>query len=226
MLAFFMGLFGSVHCTLMCGPLLFALQRDQLFSLAVIFNKLLYQLGRILTYGLLGVVFGLIGNSFAMKGWQQGFSIFTGVLLILIGLSYLLIKKSSSVAQLQTKIIQPFAKEMGKWLYKPNGSLIAGMMNGFLPCGMVYMAIASAMNAETLTLSFQFMLYFGLGTLPLMLLFSVLSSLPRRMFKFRFASILPILYLVMGIWFLLRGANLDIPYLSPLLNIDGAITCQ
>lgn len=225
MLGFFMGLFGSIHCTLMCGPLLFALQQRQQFSLAVAFNKILYQVGRILTYGLIGLAFGFLGNSFVLRGWQQGLSIFTGVLLIVLGLSYLFVHKFPSVALFQTKAIQPFAKAMGKWMYKPNGAFIAGMLNGFLPCGMVYMAVASAVNAEGSFQSFQFMVFFGLGTLPLMLLFSFLTSLPKRLFKIKFSAVLPFLYLIMGLWFLLRGANLDIPYLSPLLDIDGAISC-
>ena len=221
-----MGLFGSIHCTLMCGPLLFALQQHQSFSLAIIVNKLLYQVGRILTYGVIGLLFGLLGSSFAMKGWQQSFSVFTGVLLVLIGISYAVIHKFPKLVALQTKSIQPFTKVMAEWLYKPNGSFVAGMLNGFLPCGMVYMAVASAMNAESSFMSFQFMVCFGLGTLPLMLLFSLLTNLPKKLFKFKFSSVLPFLYILMGIWFLLRGANLDIPYLSPLLVIDGAISCQ
>ncbi len=221
-----MGLFGSIHCTLMCGPLLFALQQHQQFSFSVALNKILYQVGRILTYGLIGLLFGVLGSSIALKGSQQGFSIFTGVILILIGISYAFMHKFPALAAFQTKTIQPFAKAMGKWLYKPNGSFIAGILNGFLPCGMVYMAVASAMNAETSLLSLQFMVCFGLGTLPLMLLFSLLTTLPKKLFKFKFSSVLPLLYILMGLWFMLRGANLDIPYLSPLLQIDGAISCQ
>lgn len=221
-----MGLFGSIHCTLMCGPLLFALQQHQQFSFSVVLNKILYQVGRILTYGLIGLLFGVLGSSIALKGSQQGFSIFTGIILILIGVSYAFMHKFPALAAFQSKTIQPFAKTMGKWLYKPNGSFIAGMLNGFLPCGMVYMAVASAMNAETSLLSLQFMVCFGLGTLPLMLLFSLLTTLPKKLFKIKFSSILPVLYIIMGLWFMLRGANLDIPYLSPLLHIDGAISCQ
>ncbi|MGN0002374.1 MAG: sulfite exporter TauE/SafE family protein [Sphingobacterium composti] len=226
LLAFFMGLFGSVHCTLMCGPLLYALQQNQKLSFIVLLNKVLYQIGRILTYGCIGLLLGIVGNAFVLKGWQQGFSILTGIILIALGLFNAYVHKNPTLIAFQTKAVQPFAKAMGRWMYKPNGSFIAGMLNGFLPCGMVYMALASAMNAENSLLSFQFMIFFGLGTLPLMLLFSILSSFPKKLFKIKFSSLLPILYILMGIWFLLRGANLDIPYLSPLLNVDGAISCQ
>src|SRR5690606_30464638 len=118
LLGFFMGLFGSIHCTLMCGPLLFALQQHQQFSFSVALNKILYQVGRILTYGLIGLLFGVLGSSIALKGSQQGFSIFTGVILILIGISYAFMHKFPALAAFQTKTIQPFAKAMGKWLYK------------------------------------------------------------------------------------------------------------
>lgn len=224
-LAFFMGLFGSIHCAVMCGPLLIAIQGNQQISWQQTLNKLLYQSGRILTYGALGVLLGVIGNIASVQGWQQIFSLLTGLILILIGISYLFAKNFSAFAQFQTKAIQPFARMMGRWLYRPGGAFIAGVLNGILPCGMVYMALVSAMNADGVRASFKFMLMFGLGTLPLMLLFSVASMWTKKIFKLRFATIMPILYLLMGIWFVLRGANLDIPYLSPLLNINGAINC-
>lgn len=220
-----MGLFGSIHCAVMCGPLLIAIQGNQQISWGQTFNKLLYQMGRILTYGGLGLLLGLIGNIASVQGWQQFFSFITGIVLVLIGLSYVFAKNSAALAQFQTRAIQPFARMMGRWLYRPGGSFIAGVLNGLLPCGMVYMALVSAMNADGVGASFQFMLLFGLGTLPLMLLFSVASMWTKKMVKVRFATIMPILYLLMGIWFILRGANLDIPYLSPLLYIEGAINC-
>ncbi len=224
-LAFFMGLFGSIHCAVMCGPLLVALNRNQLLSWQTLFSKLLYQSGRILTYGLLGLVLGIFGNVASVQGWQQGFSLFIGIILLLIGLFYLFGKQSQVLASFQTKAIQPFAKYMGHWLYRPGGSFVAGVLNGILPCGMVYMAIASAMNADSLTNSFLFMVLFGLGTLPVLLVFSVVGSFPKSVFKRGFIKVMPFLYLLMGIWFILRGANLDIPYLSPLLHVKGAMDC-
>lgn len=220
-----MGLFGSIHCAVMCGPLLFAVQGAQAISWRVIINKLLYQVGRILTYGFFGMVLGLFGNLATIQGWQRGFSLFTGLLLLCIGLFYFFGKRSQRLANWQTKVVQPFAKLMGKWLYRPGGSFIAGVLNGILPCGMVYMALASAMSANAWQNSFLFMVLFGLGTLPLLLVFSFAGNAPRNFFKKGFAQVIPYLYVLMGIWFLLRGANLDIPYLSPLIHVDGAINC-
>ncbi|WP_138090172.1 sulfite exporter TauE/SafE family protein [Sphingobacterium daejeonense] len=224
-LAFFMGLLGSIHCAVMCGPLLLAVQAGQQITWKTTFNKILYQFGRILTYGLLGLLLGLIGNVASIQGWQQGFSLVTGIILFGIGLFYMFGKSSSKLASIQTKAIQPFARFMSKWLYRPGGSFVAGILNGILPCGMVYMALASAVNADSLSNSFVFMLLFGLGTLPLLLLFSFAGNFPKRIFKKGFTTVLPILFLVMGAWFILRGANLDIPYLSPLLQVEGAMNC-
>src|SRR5690606_15832759 len=225
-LAFFMGLFGSLHCAVMCGPLLVALSGNQPFSWQQFLQKIIYQSGRILTYGLLGLLLGIFGNVATVQGWQQNFSLFIGVILFLIGVFYLFGKQSQALASFQTKAIQPFAKYMGRWLYRPGGAFVAGILNGILPCGMVYMAIASAMNADSLTNSFLFMVLFGLGTLPLLLVFSFVGSFPKSIFKRGFAKVMPFLYLIMGIWFILRGANLDIPYLSPLLHVEGAINCM
>lgn len=224
-LAFFMGLFGSIHCAVMCGPLLFALNSQMKLSWKAVLNRILYQSARILTYGLLGFFLGMLGNIATVQGWQKGFSITVGSILMIISAFYLFGKKTSALARFQTKAIQPFTKYMGKWLYRPGGSLVAGMLNGILPCGMVYMALASAMNADSIVNCVLFMVLFGLGTLPLLFLFSFAGSFSKSIFRRGFNRLVPFLYLLMGAWFILRGANLDIPYLSPLLHVDGAINC-
>src|SRR5690606_10679045 len=224
-LAFFMGFFGSIHCAVMCGPLLIAVQGSQGVSCKQTFNKILYQSGRILTYGAIGFVLGMIGSLAVIQGGQQVLSVVTGLVLLALGVFYLLGKRSSALAQFQTRAVQPFVKLMSKWLYRPGGSFVAGILNGILPCGMVYMALASAMNADGVGNSLMFMLLFGLGTLPLMLLFSFAAHIPRRFMKGKFTYLMTFLYIFMGIWFILRGANLDIPYLSPILHVEGAVNC-
>ncbi|MBD1423104.1 sulfite exporter TauE/SafE family protein [Sphingobacterium chuzhouense] len=224
-LAFFMGLFGSIHCAVMCGPLLIAINSQMGLSWKVVFNRMLYQAGRILTYGIMGLFLGMLGSVATVQGWQKGLSITVGIILLTIGMFYLFGKNTQALTRFQTKAVQPFTKYMGQWLYRPGGSFVAGTLNGILPCGMVYMALASAMNADSLANSFLFMVLFGLGTLPLLFIFSFAGSFSKPIFKRGFNRVLPFLYLIMGVWFILRGANLDIPYLSPLLHVDGAINC-
>lgn len=221
-----MGLFGSIHCAVMCGPLLLAIQGSQELTWKIALNKLFYQVGRILTYGIFGIVLGLVGKIASIQGWQMGLSLFTGIILLIIGLVQLFKIKNEGFIKLQMRFVQPIAKIMGRWLYRPGGSFFAGVLNGILPCSMLYMAAAAAMNTSSSLTSFYFMIMFGLGTLPLLLVFSFLGNFIRTYFKMNFSKWLPFLYILMGIWFLLRGANLDIPYLSPLLHVDGAINCH
>lgn len=221
-----MGLFGSIHCAFMCGPLLLAIQGSQELTWKIALNKLFYQVGRILTYGIFGIVLGMVGKIASIQGWQMGLSLFTGIILLIIGLVQLFKIKNEGFIKLQMRFVRPIAKIMGRWLYRPGGSFFAGVLNGILPCGMLYMAAAAAMNTSSSLTSFYFMIMFGLGTLPLLLVFSFLGNFIRTYFKMNFSKWLPFLYILMGIWFLLRGANLDIPYLSPLLHVDGAINCH
>lgn len=225
-LAFFMGMFGSVHCALMCGPLVLALPAAGKSAWMVVFNRVIYQVGRIMTYAVLGLILGYIGNSIAMKGWQQAISLITGVFLVLMGLFNLFSRYFPGVIRRQQKIMQPVIRQMGLWLYKPGGSWMAGVLNGLLPCGMVYMALAAALNADTVLGGAWFMAFFGLGTFPMMIGIALLGSVVKGRVRFNMSRWLPAMLLIMGVWFLLRGANLDIPMLSPLIYPEGAITCD
>ncbi|HLT41593.1 MAG TPA: sulfite exporter TauE/SafE family protein [Sphingobacteriaceae bacterium] len=224
-LAFFMGLLGSLHCVAMCGPLLLALPAGKGHG-RIIFNRIIYQIGRILTYTGLGLVIGFISIGAEYKGWQQGLSIFTGGVLVSMGLFTFFGHHSSGIVKAQQKLFAPLFKRMGYWLYKPGGNFIVGMLNGFLPCGMVYMALATALNTGNTVGGGRFMLLFGLGTLPLMLITGIAGNYVKRIIPFKLSTWLPTLFLIMGLWFILRGSNLDIPYLSPLIYPEGMVTCN
>lgn len=225
-LAFFMGLFGSLHCAVMCGPLVLALPSAGKSPALVVFNRVIYQMGRIMTYAVLGLLLGLLGNAIAIKGWQQAVSLATGGLLILMGFFNLFSEYFPGIVRRQGQIMQPVIRKMGYWLYRPGGSWMAGMLNGLLPCGMVYMALAAALNSDTAWGGAGFMIFFGLGTFPMMIAVSLLGSLMKRKININLSRWLPAMLLIMGVWFLLRGANLDIPMLSPLIYPEGAITCD
>lgn len=225
-LAFFMGLFGSLHCVAMCGPLLLALPSVGESQWTKAKNRLVYQIGRILTYGFIGLLIGFIGIGVTMKGWQQVLSITTGIVLILIALFHFIGTQNSSILRIQQKLLAPLIKQMGYWLHKPGGSFMTGVLNGILPCGMVYMALATALNTGGALSGARFMILFGLGTLPLLLLTAIAGNIIKSKIPFRLSAWLPFLFLIMGSWFILRGANLDIPFLSPLIYPDGMILCD
>ena len=147
-LAFFTGLFGSLHCVAMCGPLLMALPTGQHSIWSAFIQKLLYQAGRISVYVIFGLLFGLIGHSFNLLGWQQTISIGTGFILLLMAIGHFSNRKMTSLERFQLKLITPFSVRLGKLFIKPYGGFLAGMLNGILPCGMVYLALAGALNAN------------------------------------------------------------------------------
>lgn len=225
-LAFFMGLFGSLHCVAMCGPLVLAFTTDHgKRPWRVFANTVLYHLGRVGVYGLLGLAVGAVGYLFEIKDWQLGITLFTGFVLVGMGLFSLFGRRSPHLVRVQQRFVTPLTRWVGYWLYRPGGHLVVGMLNGLLPCGMVYMALAAALSADSLPGSGLFMLAFGIGTWPAMVAVALIGSFAKTRIKFNFAFWLPILCILMGGWFLLRGANLNIPYLSPLIYPKGAIVC-
>ena len=224
-LAFFTGLFGSLHCVAMCGPLVMCLPLSQQSVWLAFIQRLLYQVGRILVYMAFGLLFGWMGQNFNLLGWQQSISIITGIILVLIAFAHFSKKRITTFERFQLKLIGPFANRMGKLLVKPYGGFFAGMLNGILPCGMVYLALAGAVNSNSVIGGAEFMFFFGLGTTPLMLTAAVAGIYFRKWIQPRFSQVLPYLTLCMGIWFLLRGAEFDIPFLSPKIEVttQGAI---
>lgn len=221
-----MGLFGSLHCVAMCGPLVLAFtahnerRRWQVFA-----NTVLYHVGRIAMYALLGLAVGIIGHLLAVKDWQRGVTIFTGSVLLGSGVLSLFGRRFDGLATWQQRFVAPLTRWVGHWLYRPGGHFVVGMLNGLLPCGMVYMALAAALSADSMQGSGLFMLSFGVGTWPAMLAVALISHVAKTRVKTNFAFWLPVISVVMGCWFLLRGANLDIPFLSPIIYPEGAIDC-
>lgn len=225
-IGFLTGLFGSIHCVGMCGPLQFALQGQQPWSMQSFVNKLLYQLGRVSAYTLMGVCIGTLTQFAEIQGWQQAFSLLSGSLLILLSIGYFAGRQSTAFAKWSSRFIGPLVAKVQRFAHVPGVSLLYGMTNGLLPCGMVYLALVSSLNADSFAGTVGYMAAFGLGTVPLMLLLSSSTFLPFKLPKLRFQKLLPILFLIMGCWFILRGANLGIPYLSPFLHLDGAAHCK
>jgi hypothetical protein len=223
LLAFFTGLFGSVHCVSMCGPLILALPFSGQSLWASVLQRLLYQAGRILMYGFLGLILGLVGQGFNLLGLQQALSLVTGFLLVLAGVSYF-IKRNKPNTTATFKPLSLLTKALGKYMNKPYGGFIAGGLNGLLPCGVVYIALAQSVNLTTPVESIKFMLLFGLGTLPLLLI-TIMSPLFFRRFKAP-GMLIPLLFIVAGSFLLMRGLNLDVPFVSHSVNINGTMECK
>ena len=222
-LAFYTGLFGSLHCVSMCGPLVLALPFSNQPIWISALQRLIYQVGRILMYGLAGLVVGLFGQGFSFLGLQQFLSLTCGFFLLIGGLNHFR-KRGNKPGVLTGKMQQKLAYLLGKYLSKPYGSFIAGALNGLLPCGVSYIALAQAIALTDPLQSARSMIFFGLGTVPL-LFFTALVPLVFRKFRTP-AMLVPVLFMVAGSFLIARGFNVQIPYVSHAVTTDTDAQCD
>jgi sulfite exporter TauE/SafE len=178
----------------------------------VLFDKLSYQFGRIISYSLLGALIGLVGQQLWMSGLQQFISVTSGVLILTAGASRIF-RLRASVGS--AKGIGIFSRAFTYALKHKANHLITGMLNGLLPCGFVYLALAGAVTVGNTFGAVKYMILFGLGTLPLMLVATFGLGLVGPGFRRRINQAVPYLMVCLGVWFILRGASLDVPFLSP-----------
>lgn len=219
-LAFLLGLLGSVHCAVMCGPLMLSMPLSEQRYLSAAVQLLLYQLGRILIYVVLGVMVGLIGNSITLFTSQETLSLFVGSLLVFFTILHLSGRYFKFYNRFRFDLITPLSKMMAKVYGLPFWGFFAGMLNGLIPCGMVYLALTTALNSTSVKESANFMLLFGLGTTPLMLVVSLGKIYLKRYLSFNSNKFIPWLTLFIGTLFILRAAELGIPFFSPDHHIN------
>lgn len=227
---FILGAAGSLHCVGMCGPLSLALPIHHFTTLTKLLALLLYQIGRVITYSCIGLIFGLAGRRIYVAGYQQWFSIGMGVLILLLAAMYFINRKKIRVSFLNNfyQAVQRFIIKILKSRTHLFSFLLLGMANGLLPCGMVYIALATTFTLSTLTESTLFMAFFGLGTLPAMLLVGYAGTLVKPEIRIAFRKLTPVLISLMGALLILRGLNLGIPFISPLMPqaSGAAVNCH
>ena len=215
---FLLGTVSSFHCVGMCGPIALSLPVQYLAPQQKTIGIFLYNIGRITVYSLLGLLFGFVGRQVYLGGFQKGFSIVLGGLLLLILLQSMLKKKllpdkflNKPTLKLQQFIMRYMQQ---KKLY---GLFILGAANGLLPCGMVYFAVTGAMATGSVTGGVLFMAAFGTGTFPAMFALSFFGSMISLKARNMMKRAVPYVMLSMGILLILRGLNLNIPYISPFI---------
>ena len=215
--AIILGLMGSLHCVGMCGPIAFMLPVDRNNNLKKIFQITLYHTGRLLAYGLIGLVFGLLGKGLYVFGMQQKLSIIIGILMIVVVLIPYKTFSKYNFSKPLFRIISRIKSRLGKELKKksPDTFLTIGFLNGFLPCGLVYMALFGAIAMGNALEGGLYMVLFGLGTVPLMTTAIYMSGFLKRSVKQRIQQLIPVFVVVIGVLFILRGMGLGIPYISP-----------
>lgn len=217
-MGFVMGLIGSFHCLGMCGPIAMALPMGNRDHSSKLFGGLIYNFGRITTYSVLGFVLGLAGDYLISPEIQSTVSILFGALIVLYLLLPLKTKTILKIAPSQSLLVR-LRKQLARFLYIQNNSSLfgIGLLNGLLPCGMIYLALASSFVAGSALKGSLFMALFGLGTLPTMLAAVYFGSFLNQHIRIKLRKLVPIFLFFMAALLVVRGMNLGIPFLSPSL---------
>ncbi len=224
--ALVLGLMGSFHCLGMCGPIAFILPVDRNNKTKMAIQTILYHLGRMTAYGLIGFVFGYVGKGISLVGIQQKISLIMGILMVVLAFV-----PASKVLRLKplsgwNKFVYFVKSSLGNYLQKRStiGFYVIGFFNGLLPCGLVYIALVGAMATGDPLLGALYMMIFGLGTAPMMTLAIYLGNFVSLKVRNKINKLIPYAVAIVGILFILRGLNLGIMFVSPsdkMLNTEG-----
>ncbi|RXG18325.1 hypothetical protein DSM03_1011007 [Leeuwenhoekiella aestuarii] len=222
--ALLFGLLGSLHCVGMCGPIAFLMPVDHRNPFKKFLQILSYHSGRLLTYALIGFLFGAVGERLNLFGLQQQLSIAVGVLMISAVVIPTRIFNRYNLSKPAYKLVGQIKSALGQQLKNKRKSTFftLGLLNGLLPCGLVYMAVFGALGTGGAFNGSLYMLLFGLGTIPLMTSAIYLGNFLKGKAKRRIVKLIPALVILMGCLFILRGLGLGIPYVSPSEKVTVA----
>ena len=215
------GFLGSAHCAGMCGPIAVALPGSNDRGLSLFTGRLLYNSGRTATYMFMGVLAGLLGLGAALAGYQGALSIAAGAVILVMLLFRSRFLSTGSFFR------SPAIKRLfGRLLSSPGkGSLFSlGLLNGFLPCGLVYLALAGSAAAGSLLNSVLYMGLFGVGTIPMMMALSLAPGWLKPTARQRLNRFIPVGAALIAILLILRGLSLGIPFISP--DLAGSGSCH
>lgn len=217
-----LGALGSFHCIGMCGPLALSLPLNGGNMLSRFLGSLLYNIGRIITYSCFGLLFGIIGKSIAFFGFQQWVSVILGILILTLIILPRKLKFTGANNQALI-ILGTLRGSLGKLFSRQNLTSVffIGLLNGLLPCGLVYMAAAGAVSMGSISGSVLFMAFFGLGTLPMMWSVAFFGNCISINIRNRIRSAYPYMMAFIGCMLILRGMGLGLPNISPKLNKES-----
>ena len=215
--AFIFGLISSFHCIGMCGPIAMMLPVDHHNQVKKVGQILTYHIGRLTAYATIGLIFGLLGRGLYLAGLQQKMSIFIGVAMIAIILIPVKVFSKYNFSKPIFKLISKIKTSLGsQFKNKSYKSLFTiGLLNGFLPCGMVYVALFGAIAMQNEFYGVLYMILFGLGTVPMMSSVVYINSFLTISMRNKITKVIPVVAFVIGILFIFRGLGLGIPYISP-----------
>lgn len=211
--AFTIGLFGSLHCVGMCGPIAMALPFQDQNKWRIFQNTLLYNGGRIATYALIGILPGLVGQGLALGGFQKNMSILLGIFILLAAVFSFGADRYLQKIPLYRRFYFFVQQKLGQLLKNQDRSTFfsIGLLNGLLPCGLVYMALAGALTQTNMFAGAGYMAFFGLGTLPLMLTVALSKGLISLGLRNFIRKVTPAFMVIFALLLLFRGFHVSLP---------------
>jgi sulfite exporter TauE/SafE len=229
--ALIFGIISSLHCIGMCGPIAMMLPVSHNNPTKKVIQIMLYHLGRLTTYASLGFLFGILGKGLYLAGMQQQISITVGIFMIIIAIVPEKIFANYNFSRPVYRLISKLKTNLGSQFKRksPDALFTIGLLNGLLPCGLVYAALFGAIAMQNVGFSIMYMLLFGIGTIPLMSAVVYVSNILSIPFRNKFQKIIPLVTVVIGILFVMRGMGLNIAYISPSnmhLFIQTAANCH
>lgn len=223
-LALIIGLSSSFHCVGMCGPIVAAIPLNRKNNFTIASGLIQYNLGRVFTYAVLGFLIGNIGLTIDTFHILQIISVVLGVIMLIYAW-----KKYINI-HFNVPMLSKFQLKLGQLLGKalksksPFKYVSLGLLNGLLPCGMVFIALSNALLTGNPLDSSIAMLFFGLGTMPMLISVGFIVNRITPTFRQRMSKLVPYMLSIVAILVILRGLNLDIPYVSPKVSLTEEVT--
>lgn len=217
-MALLMGFTGSLHCAGMCGPIVWIMPFQAFKGAKKVAALVLYHGGRISVYALMAILLHSFKNLFDPKV-QQYISILLGASLLLVGMLTFL---PHHYTRLKLPWAEVVKQQLGNVIGRPGLGilLLTGILNGLLPCGLVYMALSASLVATTPLQSAAMMYVFGMGTLPMLISITLLKTKLSFLRRVHIRKMVPVIVFAFGCIFIIRGMNLGIPYLSPKVVVE------
>jgi sulfite exporter TauE/SafE len=205
-----LGFLGSFHCAGMCGPIALMLPKSSGSRAKVLTGRFIYNSGRAFTYIIIGLFFGMLGLAIAMRGFQRELSVLTGV-IIAVTVILSAGRKERTAAYTEpsryTLTIRHYLKKL--FSIKSRFSLfLIGALNGLLPCGFVYLAVAGAASTGSMAGGMLYMSLFGLGTFPIMMMLTLAANYAGLRFRKVFTKLSPLIALALALFLIYRGTDM------------------
>lgn len=219
--AFLLGIGGSMHCLGMCGPLVLGLPFHTQGKTGRWLATVTYYLAKCLAYGSMGILTGFFGKGISLINWQQGLSVIAGFLVLLMAF----VPAITLRLKAQFLFQKTFGRLFSRLQHQPRlhyyGFL--GFLNGFLPCGLVFTALAASTVTGSPVSGFLFMVAFGLGTTPALAALTLFKNRISLRFLPRLKKAATFIAAALGLLLIIRGLDLGIPYLSPVAGANGTV---